>query len=117
MTGAALVVGRPGGDHDPRARAARDPVGMTCLIDVTDGIRVQGLTYVYTGIDRPALSEIDLVFPAGSVTAIVGENGAGKSTLVNVLCRFLTSTAGRVLLWRGCRHPADLPPVRHRPVC
>ena len=38
MTGAALVVGRPGGDHDPRARAARDPVGMTCLIDVTDGI-------------------------------------------------------------------------------
>jgi simple sugar transport system ATP-binding protein len=33
-----------------------------------------------------AVRDVTLEFPAGSVTAIVGDNGAGKSTLMKMLC-------------------------------
>jgi ABC-type sugar transport system ATPase subunit len=33
-----------------------------------------------------AVRDVSIDFPAGTVTAIVGDNGAGKSTLVKMLC-------------------------------
>jgi ATP-binding cassette subfamily B protein len=60
------------------------------------GIRFEGLTFRYPGTDRTVLQDVDLVFPAGSTVAIVGENGAGKSTLVKLLCRFYEPTSGRI---------------------
>jgi ATP-binding cassette subfamily B protein len=42
------------------------------------------------------LHDVDLVLPAGSVVAVVGENGAGKSTLVKLLARLYAPTHGRI---------------------
>jgi ATP-binding cassette subfamily B protein len=41
-------------------------------------------------------SELDLVIPAGSSTAIVGVNGSGKTTLVKLLSRLHDPTGGRI---------------------
>ncbi len=42
------------------------------------------------------LQDIDLVFPAGEVVALVGHNGSGKSSLLKMLARQLTPTAGSI---------------------
>lgn len=55
------------------------------------------VTFAYRD-GHPVLRDIDLVFPAGKTTAIVGATGAGKSTVVKLLLRFYDPTGGRILL-------------------
>jgi ATP-binding cassette subfamily B protein len=62
------------------------------------GIRFEHVTFHYPGTDRLVLKDVDLVLPAGSVVAVVGENGAGKTTLVKLLCRMYAPTSGRILV-------------------
>ncbi len=50
-------------------------------------IEIRDLTFSYDAGNGPALKNITLEIPAGSVCAIVGETGSGKSTLVNLLLR------------------------------
>lgn len=47
-------------------------------------IRCSGLSFSYEP-DREILHSIDLTFPQGSFTALVGESGCGKSTLASIL--------------------------------
>jgi ATP-binding cassette subfamily B protein len=65
---------------------------------LTDGIRLQQVSFAYPGSDRLALDDITLRLPAGSVVAIVGENGAGKSTLIKLLAKMYEPTAGEILI-------------------
>ena len=59
-------------------------------------ITLRDLHFHYPGTDREVFSGLDLVIPAGSSMAIVGQNGAGKTTLAKLLCRFYDPTAGVV---------------------
>ncbi|GAY30875.1 lactococcin-G-processing and transport ATP-binding protein LagD [Bacteroidaceae bacterium] len=62
-------------------------------------IEVNHLTFSYTGsIGRPALEDVSLTIPAGSMTAIVGESGSGKTTLMKLLLKFYEPTAGEIRL-------------------
>ena len=45
-----------------------------------------------------AVRDVTLEFPAGSVTAVVGDNGAGKSTFMKMLCGVLTPDHGTLEL-------------------
>jgi ATP-binding cassette, subfamily B, bacterial len=63
---------------------------------IRTGITFEQVAFTYPGTDRPVLEGVDLVLPAGSTVAVVGENGAGKTTLVKLLCRFYDATAGTV---------------------
>lgn len=47
-------------------------------------IRCSGLSFSYEP-DREILHSVDLTFPQGSFTALVGESGCGKSTLSSIL--------------------------------
>lgn len=47
-------------------------------------IRCSGLSFSYEP-DRKILHDVDLTFPQGSFTALVGESGCGKSTLASIL--------------------------------
>jgi ATP-binding cassette subfamily B protein len=58
------------------------------------GIELRGVDFVYPGTDRPVLTDVNLLLPAGATVAIVGENGSGKTTLVKLLCRFYEATGG-----------------------
>jgi ATP-binding cassette subfamily B protein len=60
------------------------------------GIAFENVSFVYPGTTRAVLEHVDLLLPAGSVVAVVGDNGAGKSTLVKLLARMYAPTSGRV---------------------
>lgn len=56
---------------------------------------------------RPVIQDLDLSFPIGSRTAIVGSSGAGKSTIGALVGRFYDPVSGQVLIdgrdLRDCR--------------
>ena len=60
------------------------------------GIRFAGVSFAYPGSDRKVLDDVNLLLPAGSVVAVVGENGAGKSTLIKLLCRMYKPDSGNI---------------------
>jgi simple sugar transport system ATP-binding protein len=57
-------------------------------------LAARDITKSYGGVH--AVSGVTLEFPAGSVTAIVGDNGAGKSTLIKILSGALHPDEGRL---------------------
>lgn len=48
--------------------------------------------------ERTVIENLDLVIPAGQITAIVGANACGKSTLLRSMSRLLSPRKGRVIL-------------------
>ncbi len=59
-------------------------------------VRLEGVGFRY-GDDAPwTLRDVDLVVPAGTRTALVGETGAGKTTLGYLVARLYEPQAGRV---------------------
>ncbi|MCI3950325.1 MAG: ABC-type multidrug transport system, ATPase and permease component, partial [Acidimicrobiales bacterium] len=91
------------------AAAARDRADLPVPDRLDEGIRLEGVSFRYPATDRLVLEDVDLLLPAGSVVAVVGENGAGKSTLVKLLCRFYEPSAGRITVDGAdlSRLPAD----------
>ncbi|QOC93466.1 ABC transporter ATP-binding protein [Micromonospora craniellae] len=61
---------------------------------INHGIRLRDVSFAYLQTGPPALEGVDILLPAGSTVAVVGENGAGKSTIVKLLCRFYEPTEG-----------------------
>jgi ABC-type multidrug transport system fused ATPase/permease subunit len=59
-------------------------------------VRFRDVTFTYPGSGAPVLEHLDLVIPAGSSLAIVGQNGAGKTTLAKLLCRFYDPQSGTI---------------------
>jgi ATP-binding cassette subfamily B protein len=68
---------------------------------LTQGIRLEHVSFAYPGTDRLVLDDVNLELPAGAVVAIVGENGAGKTTLVKLLAKLYEPTSGRILVDNG----------------
>ena len=60
------------------------------------GLRLDQVSFSYPGTDRPALADVSLTIPPGTVVAVVGENGAGKSTLVKLLAKMYEPSAGAI---------------------
>ena len=58
-------------------------------------LQVEHLNFAYQP-ERPILQDVNLNFPAGSFTALVGESGCGKSTVAGILAGNLTPGSGRV---------------------
>ena len=73
-------------------------VGKVSLSRATGELTFDGVSFAYPGSDNPALNELDLHIPSGSLVAFVGRSGAGKTSLIQLLCRFYAPDAGRILL-------------------
>ncbi|HCT80035.1 MAG TPA: multidrug ABC transporter ATP-binding protein, partial [Micromonosporaceae bacterium] len=65
---------------------------------LSNGIKLDQVSFAYPGTTDLVLKEVTLTLPAGAVVAIVGENGAGKSTLVKLLSKFYQPTSGKILV-------------------
>src|SRR5450755_873346 len=61
-------------------------------------VRLEGVGFRYGENSPWTLQDVDLVVPAGTRTAVVGETGAGKTTLGYLVARLYEPQAGRVTI-------------------
>jgi ABC-type multidrug transport system fused ATPase/permease subunit len=76
-------------------------------------IRFRDVTFAYPG-GSPILEHFDLIVPAGSSLAIVGQNGAGKTTLAKLLCRLYEPQSGTIEIDGIALRDLSLESWRHR---
>jgi ABC-type multidrug transport system fused ATPase/permease subunit len=60
-------------------------------------VRFEHVHFAYPG-GPEVLTDVDLVIPAQTRVAVVGETGSGKTTFAKLLTRLMDPTSGRVLL-------------------
>src|SRR5215470_14865028 len=81
----------------------KEPKPATPLAGLPDdAVAVRGLNKTYrakSGTGVPALIDIDLAIPRGSLFGLLGPNGAGKLTLINILAQLVVKTFGSVSIW------------------
>jgi subfamily B ATP-binding cassette protein MsbA len=64
---------------------------------IDGSIVFERVSFAYPGQpDGTALSSVSFVLRENRITALIGRSGAGKSTIVNLLCRLLDPTEGRI---------------------
>lgn len=74
-----------------------EPSPHTLPPRLAESIRVADVQYAYAkGDTRPAIGGLDLVIPAGRITALVGPSGSGKTTTADLVCGLLTPQAGSI---------------------
>ncbi|MGW5555917.1 ABC transporter ATP-binding protein [Micromonospora sp. NPDC003944] len=73
---------------------ATGSVGTRPLPPLCTELHFDRVSFRYPGQEHNVLDELDLRFPVGRCTAIVGVNGAGKTTLVKLLARLYEPTRG-----------------------
>jgi ATP-binding cassette, subfamily B, bacterial len=65
---------------------------------INNGLQLSDVSFSYPGSTTETLSNINIRFQPGKVTAIIGENGCGKSTLAKLLTRLYTPTSGTICI-------------------
>ena len=88
---AVLRLGAAMGSAGALALGTRAATGMPAR-----EIRFRNLRFAYPGGGGAILDGFDLIIPAGSSLAIVGQNGAGKTTLAKLLCRLYDPQGGAI---------------------
>jgi ATP-binding cassette, subfamily B, bacterial len=87
-------------------------VGQPAPAGLTEGIRLEHVSFTYPGQETPALHDICLTLRAGETVAVVGENGAGKTTLIKLLTGMYRPSSGRIMV--DGRDLAGIDPGRWR---
>jgi ATP-binding cassette subfamily B protein len=87
--------------NDITNKEDEDPPKQTLVTDIpkTEPIHIENLTFHYgsESLD-PVLDSLELVIPAGKVTAIVGASGSGKTTMMKLLLKFYQPNKGDIFL-------------------
>ncbi|UNI13377.1 hypothetical protein JDV02_000126 [Purpureocillium takamizusanense] len=80
---------------EPSAIDGTSDAGLALPSDTPKSITFRNVTFEYpTRPGQPALRNINLEFPAGKYTAIVGLSGSGKSTIASLIARLHDPTDG-----------------------
>ena len=72
--------------------------GKPALPPMRRGLAFNGVSMRYDPAGAPALDNVSLEVPAGSVVALVGASGAGKTTLVHLIPRFYEPEQGCITI-------------------
>jgi subfamily B ATP-binding cassette protein MsbA len=69
------------------------------IVDRVKGeVEFKHVSFQYDNSHQAVLNDISVRFPAGSVTAVVGQSGSGKTTLAGLLPRFYPYSEGNILI-------------------
>lgn len=77
-------------------------------------IVLEGVSKTYPGQTIPAVAELDLAVPRGSIVMLVGPSGCGKTTTLKMMNRLIEPTTGRILLDGEDVTRADADQLRRR---
>ncbi|PRY98654.1 ATP-binding cassette subfamily B protein [Jezberella montanilacus] len=80
----------------PKPDHADKPNGS--LLPFKHAIHLNGMSFSYTGADRYALCDLNLIIPKGGRIGFIGTTGSGKSTLLDIVMGLLTPTSGSLLV-------------------
>lgn len=80
-------------DEEPELDPATRTIGKA-----QGRLKFEHVSLHYAESERPALSDISIDIAAGETIALVGASGSGKTSLVNMVPRFYSPSAGRILL-------------------
>lgn len=72
--------------------------GEAIFLEGPLGLKFDHVSFSYTDDSEKVLEELDVYFPAGSTTAVLGETGAGKTTLVRLILSLITPQKGTIIL-------------------
>jgi osmoprotectant transport system ATP-binding protein len=61
-------------------------------------IRLEAVTKVFPGSTAPAVRELSLDVPRGTLTALVGPSGCGKTTTLKMINRLIEPSSGRIVV-------------------
>lgn len=73
-----------------------------------DALSLRHVSYEYPGRAGLALDRVDLVLPAGSMTALMGPSGGGKSSIARLLLRLADPTSGAITVGASDLRALDL---------
>lgn len=80
-----------------RRDEAFDEESKVNVLPSNGDLSLQNLSFRYGGPHDPwVLQNINILFPAGKTTALVGTSGSGKTTLIKLLLNFYSPTEGSV---------------------
>jgi subfamily B ATP-binding cassette protein MsbA len=80
--------------HEPLTIA--DPAVPVPVARLRGDIAFEAVSFAYGA--NPALREVSVTIPAGTVCALVGPSGAGKTTFANLVPRFYEAASGRITI-------------------
>lgn len=80
------------------------PPSRASVPDLQPSIRLESVSYTYSGSGASAVNDVSLEIAAGECVAIVGESGAGKTTLVDLLLGLLEPGSGRITVGGAAVH-------------
>ncbi|EBT2375285.1 ABC transporter ATP-binding protein [Salmonella enterica] len=84
------------------------------ITPTTGALRLEALTFRYPGETQPALDNLSLTIPPGTVVAVVGRSGAGKSTLIKLLAGLYSPTSGQIRIGERLINAASLSDYRRQ---
>ncbi len=93
----ALSLERLGDIVDTPQEAEKDKNNIT-LPPIAGAVKYENISFRFGTSGPMQLSNVNLDFPAGTFTAIVGQSGSGKSTAMKLLIRLYDPEAGRILV-------------------
>ncbi|MDT7951725.1 MAG: ABC transporter ATP-binding protein [Acetobacteraceae bacterium] len=96
---------------------AKSPAqGTAGFSDFADSaITFDRVSFIYPRLDdkgASVLNEVDLVLPPRTMVALIGASGSGKSTIINLLCRLVDPSAGRISIGGRDVRGLDVPSWR-----
>ena len=70
-------------------------------------LKLENVSFSYTPISAPVLTNVNLTIPAGKTTAIVGASGSGKTTLLKLLLGFYEPVQGKIMVGKNVLSSVD----------